>query len=180
MNTPHLVEALLAGLVYHDEACDCYPELGELRLRSRTGRPLQWILLADDLPRARGVIRHAAIALLDLLDAIDDGWEAARADDCPLWHGLALAPPWLLRPAAPDDATPDIALLLERDEAYGGDWRALVEALHQAGSRQWQWAIRRCRAMERFEAEQGIALRDLVPSPIPEDGEGVADAASGV
>jgi hypothetical protein len=175
MITPHLVEALLAGLILNDEACDCYPELGRLRARAR-GReevqpggsfppgalPWQWALCTCNLPLARGLVRHAARALLDLLDALDAADEAAARDDCYLWHALRLAPPWLTLPLEPDDDEPDIALLLERDEDWGGDWLALIEDLHRAGSETWQWAIRRCRAMRRFEQAYGVNLRDLL------------------
>ena len=37
MNTPHLVEALLQGLVLNDEACAAYPELGMLRTWAEAG-----------------------------------------------------------------------------------------------------------------------------------------------
>jgi hypothetical protein len=57
---------------------------------------------------------------------------------------------------------PDIDLLLERDRDHGGDWQALIAALHRAGSATWQWAIRRCRAMQRFEAQEQISLRALL------------------
>ncbi|MBM3188956.1 MAG: hypothetical protein FJZ90_09580, partial [Chloroflexi bacterium] len=164
MNTPHLVECVLAGLALNDEACEAYPELGELRLRARCGGapvPLQWALCVADLPLARGLIRHTALALLSLLDGIDEGWKAGERDGCPLWHTLQRAPPWLLLPEEPDDAEPDIALLLERDESYHGDWQALIEALHRAGSREWQWAIQRCRAMQAYEARHQVNLGDL-------------------
>jgi hypothetical protein len=166
MNTPQLLEAMLAGLVFHDEACACYPELGALRLRAENdGVPLQWAVLADELPLARELFWRVALALLDVLIAAEQGREEAELDGCPLWHALALAPSWLLRPDGPDDALDDIALLLERDEAHGGDWNGLLESLHRAGSLEWQWAIRRCRAMQRFEREQGVDLRALIATP---------------
>ena len=168
MLTPHLVEALLVGLVFNDEADEVYPELGELRQRACSGGaslPLQWALCVADLPLARGLIRHTATALLALLDAIDEGWRAGEQDGCPLWHTLRCAPPWLLLPEEPDDGEPDIALLLERDESYDGDWQQLIEALHLAGSREWQWAIRRCRAMQTYEARHEVKLRELVRWP---------------
>ena len=165
MLTPHLIEALLAGLLLDDEACEAYPELGELRQRAQLGGaplPLQWALCVADLPLARGLIRHTAAALLALLDGIDGGWAAGQRDGCPLWHTLQRAPDWLLLPDKPDDNEADIALLLERDESYGGDWQALIEALHRAGSREWQWAIRRCRAMQAYEKGHEANLRDLL------------------
>ena len=161
MLTPHLVETLLAGLASDDEACEAYPELGELRQRTRPGGPpvpLQWALCVADLPLARGLIRHTATALLALLDGIDEGWKAGQRDGCSLWHSLRRAPDWILLPVEPDDAEPDIALLLERDESYNGDWQKLIEALHRAGSREWQWAIQRCRAMQSYEARHELDL----------------------
>lgn len=168
MITPHLVEALLSGLIRSDEACACYPELGQLRHRAQGSGspvPLQWALCVAGLPLACGLVRHTVEALLELLDRLDAAWDEGLVDGCPLWHALEKAPDWLLRPDEPDDNVPDIALLLERDETYGGDWQALIEELHQAGSRRWQWAIRRCRAMQRYEALQDVSLRDLLEPP---------------
>jgi len=167
MHTPLLVEALLEGLVLHDEACQAYPDLAALRARAQGEDgppllPLQWALCVADVPLARRLIRHAARSLLDLVDAADAGWQRGRASGCPLWEVLAEAPPWLLRPDSPDDDECDIALLLERDESYGGDWNGLLEALHLAGSREWQWAIERCRAMQRFERAHCRNLRYLL------------------
>ena len=169
MHTPLLVEALLEGLVLHDEACQAYPDLAALRARAQGEDgppllPLQWALCAADLPLARRLLRHAAHSLLDLVDAADAGWRRGGASGCPLWEVLAVAPPWLLRPDPPDDDEPDIALLLERDESHRGDWNGLIEALHGAGSRQWQWAIQRCRAMQRFERGHHVNLRHLLDS----------------
>jgi hypothetical protein len=176
MSTSHLVEALLAGLVLDDEACETHPELESLRALAETvgtgpggGEPgtLQWLLCAADLPAARRIIRRSAWALLDLLECIDDGHAEGERNGCPLWSALRHAPPWLARPAEPDDRQDDIALLLERDESYHGDWQALIEALHQAGSRPWQWAIRRCRRMQRFERDYAVNLRALLEPPKP-------------
>ena len=166
MLTPHLVEALLAGLVLNDEACEAYSELGELRLRARGPGgvvPFQWALCVADFPLVRGLVRHTAHALLDLVDAIDDGAEAGDLDGCPLWHTLAHLPQWFLWPPDPDDDVVDIALLLERDEEHGGDWMRLLETLHIAGSLEWQWAIQRCRSMQSYEKIHGLDLRDQLP-----------------
>ena len=134
MDTPHLVEAMLAGLIGNDEACQAYPDLGYLRHRAElTGVPLQWLLAVADLPLARGLLRHMAQALLGLIAAAEAGWQDGACDGCGLWHALRQAPPWLLRPDEADDEETDIALLLLRDEQYGGDWNALIEALHHGG-----------------------------------------------
>jgi hypothetical protein len=172
MSISHLVEALLAGLVFHDEACEAYPELETLRALAETGggEPgiLQWLLCTADLPATRRIIRRSVWALLDLLECIDEGLAEDGRNACPLWSVLRHAPPWLARPAEPDDRQDDIALLLERDESYHGDWQALIEALHQAGSRPWQWAIRRCRRMQQFERDYAVNLRNLLEPPQPE------------
>jgi hypothetical protein len=165
MHTPLLVEALLEGLALHDEACEAYPDLMALRARAQGENgppllPLQWVLCVADVPLARRLIRHAARSLLGLLDAADAGWRRGQASNCPLWEVLAAAPDWLLRPDPPDDDDPDVALLLERDESFGGDWNGLIEELHRAGSRTWQEAIARCRAMQRFERAHQVNLRD--------------------
>lgn len=167
MHTPFLVEALLEGLVLHDEACQAYPDLAALRSRAQGEDgppllPLQWALCVADLPLVRRLIRHAAHALLDLVDVADAGWQRGRASGCPLWEVLTGAPPWLLRPDPPDDDEPDIALLLERDESHRSDWNGLIEALHRAGSVEWQWAIVRCRAMQRYERIHLVNLRHLL------------------
>lgn len=167
MHTPLLVEALLQGLVLHDEACQAYPDLAALCARAQGEvapplLPLQWALCVADVPLARRLLRHAARSLLDLVDAADAGWRRGRASGCPLWEVLAVAPPWLLRPDPPDDDEPDIALLLERDEEHRGEWSDLIASLHRAGSREWQWAIARCRAMQRFERSRQLNLRHLL------------------
>ena len=53
-----------------------------------------------------------------------------------------------------------MALLLERELGQG--WPDLLEALHQAGSVEWQSAIRRCREMMRFETETEVDLAKLM------------------
>lgn len=174
MHTPLLVEALLEGLVLHDEACQAYPDLAALRSRAQGEDgppilPLQWALCVADLPLARRLLRHAARSLLDLVHAVDAGWRRGQVSGCPLWEVLAEAPTWLLRPDLPDDDEPDIALLLERDESHGSDWSALIGELHRTGSREWQWAIARCRAMQRFERSRHVNLRHLL-EPV-DDGE---------
>lgn len=171
MHTPLLVEALLSGLVLCDEACEAYPDLEALRSYAEGGGepvPLQWALCATDLPLARGLLRHAATALLELLEALDAADRAAQRDGCELWYALCLAPGWMGRPDEPDDRHPDVALLLERDEAYAGDWLALIEALHRAGSAEWQWAIGRCRAMQVLERRLGLNLHELL-APVPDE-----------
>ena len=162
MDTAHLVEALLSGLIRSDEAGEAYPELD--RLRGWVGEadepiPLQYALCTLDLPAARGVLRHAAQALLALLDAVAAAWADDDLDR--KFRALLAAPDWLLRPAETDNRDPDVALLLER-ELGGQGWPGLLEALHQAGSVEWQTAIRRCREMIRFEAETGVDLAKLM------------------
>jgi len=166
MDTPHLVEALVAGLISNDEACQAYPDLGYLRYRAElTGVPLQWLLVAADLPLARGLLRHAVLALLELIEAAEAGWQEGASDGCGLWHALWQAPSWLERPAEADDHEADIALLLLRDEQYGGDWLALIKALHHTGSRPWQWAIQRCRDLQQLEQMLSCPLRALIEAP---------------
>jgi len=165
MHTPLLVEALVSGLVFCDEACEAYPDVEALRAYAEGGGepvPLQWALCAAEMPLARGLLRHAVTALLDLLDALDAADRAALRDGSGLWHALRRAPDWLLRPGEPDDRHADVALLLERDESHGGDWLALIEALHRVGSHEWQWAIGRCRAMQALERRWGLNLRELL------------------
>lgn len=166
MDTPHLVETMLAGLLLSEEACQAYPELGYLQQRAEPGQaPIQWLLTTADVPLARGLIRHVALALLELLDAAEAGWECGADDACGLWHALAAAPGWLLRPPDLDDDQPDLALLAWRDEECAGDWNVLIEALHRAGSQRWQWAIQRCRAMQAFERSTGCPLASLLAPP---------------
>jgi len=154
---------MLAGVVDDDELRASYPDLAELRERAeRGGAPLQWVLCAEDLPLVRDLLATAAIALCDLLLALGEAELGAAEDGCWLGHALLHAPQWLARPATMDSAHPDIALLLERDEHYHGDWDALIEALHGAGSVRWQEAIQRCRAMQRFERARGVSLCGLL------------------
>jgi hypothetical protein len=80
-------------------------------------------------------------------------------------RALAAAPAWLLRPSEPDDADPDVALIWERQVGHGGDWHGLLEALHRAGSVEWQGAIRRCRRLMHFEEMSGVDLAELVGAP---------------
>jgi len=180
MDTAHLVETLLAGLICSDEAGKAYPELDRLRRRVEGSTqptsegvgdpiPLQYALCTLDLPAARGVIRHTAQALLALLIAVDGpaaspqaaAWTDDDLDGCRKFRALLAAPNWLLRPVEPDNRDPDVALLLER-ELGGRGWPGLLETLHQAGSVEWQPAIRRCREMMRFEEETGVNLAKLV------------------
>ncbi len=167
MNTPCLVEALVGGLVGCDDAAEAYPQLEVLRQRSGLGTthsdvPLQWLLLSVDLPLARGLLRHTAQALLQLLDAADAAWATDAIDEAGKFRAILNAPAWVLQPAGLNDRDEDVALVLERDADFGGDWYALLEALHRAGSAEWQWAIRRCRAMMRFEASTGMDIADVL------------------
>jgi len=166
MDTPNLVEAMLAGLVAQEEACQAYPDLDYLRARATLNDvPLQWVLTIADAPIARKLIHHVAQALLALTEAAELGWQQGEHDGCGLWHALQQAPPWLLRPAEPDDAETDIALLLWRDEECAGDWNALIETLHRAGSQPWQWAIQRCRDLQQFERTSQCPLGALLAPP---------------
>jgi hypothetical protein len=124
--------------------------------------PAQYLLLVRDLPCARTRLRWAAEALLALLDAADAAYTDGNADCCAKFRALAAAPGWLLRPSDPDDTDPDVALIWECKIDHGGDWYGLLETLHRAGSVEWQWAIRRCRALMRFEEETGTELAMLV------------------
>jgi hypothetical protein len=159
MTTARLVEALLEGAIASGlcpELRGCAPATGEVL-------PAQYVLLVRERPRARAALRRAAQSLLALLDAAD----AARgnADGCGRFRALAAAPHWLLRPSDPDDSDPDVALVWEREVDHGGDWESLLEALHRAGSLEWQWAIRRCRALMQFEADTGLDLAALIGIP---------------
>jgi hypothetical protein len=123
--------------------------------------PAQYLLLTRDLPRARARLRRAAEALLTLLDVADAAY-ATDDDGCAKFRALAAAPAWLLRPACPEDTDLDMALAWECAVDHSGDWHRLLEALHRAGSVKWQPAIRRCRALMRFEAETGLDLAQVV------------------
>ncbi|HDQ73594.1 MAG TPA: hypothetical protein ENN19_16075 [Chloroflexi bacterium] len=131
---------------------------------SATGEvlPAQYLLLTRDLPRARARLRCAAEALLALLDVADGAYADGNGDHCAKFRALAAAPDWLLRPSEPDDNDPDVALVWECAVTHSGDWQGFLEALHQAGSVEWQWAIRRCRVLMRFEEEQGGDLAGLI------------------
>jgi hypothetical protein len=164
VNTPYLVEAMLGGVVGCDEAAEAYPELQRLRDWAGTpgeAAPLQWLLLTLDLPLARGLLRHTALALLHLLDVADTAWATDAIDGCGKFRAICHAPPWLLVPPQPDDRDDDAALVWERDTDFGGNWYALLEALHQAGSVEWQWAIQRCRTMMAFERMTGLDVARL-------------------
>lgn len=124
--------------------------------------PAQYLLLTRDLPRARARLRTAAEALLVLLDVADGAYADGNGDHCAKFRALAAAPDWLLRPSDPDDNDPDVALIWECAVDHGGDWHRLLEALHRAGSLKWQWAIRRCRALMRFEQETEMNLAALI------------------
>jgi hypothetical protein len=43
-----------------------------------------------------------------------------------------------VRPCDPDDSDPDVALVWEREVDHGGEWEGSLEALHRAGSVEWQ------------------------------------------
>jgi len=150
----------------------------ELRGWSRaTGEvlPAQYLLLTRAPPRARARLRRAAEALLALLDVADVAYADGNGDHCAKFRALAAAPDWLLRPSDPDDNDPDVALIWECAVTHGGDWQGFLEALHQAGSVEWQWAIRRCRVLMRFEKETEIDLATLIDisSTNPRHGDGV-------
>jgi hypothetical protein len=169
-NANHL-EALLEGAIASGlcpELRGCVPETGEVL-------PAQYLLLIRDVPRARARLRRAAEALLALLDAADAAHADGNADRCAKFRALAAAPGWLLRPSGPDDTDPDVALIWECTMDHGGDWYGLLETLHRAGSVEWQWAIRRCRALMRFEKETEIDLATLIDisSTNPRHGDGV-------
>ena len=165
MLTADLVECMLRGIVCGDEACACYPDLSALRARvgdEEQEMPLQWAMISHPESPAIDLIARTALAILDLAQACLEGWQMGQDDGCALWHALDHAPHWLYLPDEPDDNVPEIALLLERDEAHDGDWLGLIEALHQAGSVEWQWAIRACRRMQRFESMTGVDCRSLL------------------
>lgn len=161
MSTPDLLEALLEGAI----ASGLCRDLRGWSPRTAEVLPAQYLLLVRDRPRVRAALRDAAEGLLALLDAADEAYAGTDAGGCARFRALAGAPGWLLRPSEPDDTDPDVALLMERAVNHGGDWHALLEALHQAGSLDWQWAIRRCRALMRFEEETGLDLMALVGIP---------------
>jgi hypothetical protein len=157
MDTAHLVEALLDGAIRSGlcpELRGCTPATGEVL-------PAQYLLLVRDLPGTRSALRQAALGLLALLDAAEAGYACDGEDGCGKFQALLSAPDWLLRPAEPDSRDLDVALLLERERG-GQGWPDLLEALHQAGSVEWQPAIRRCREMMRFEVETGGDLAKLM------------------
>ena len=158
MTTAHHLEALLEGGTQSGlcpELRGCVPATGEVL-------PAQYLLLVRDRPRARARLRDAAETLLALLDAADAAYGGGDADRCGKFRALATAPDWLLRPSGPEDTDPDVALIWECAVDHDGDWYGLLEALHQAGSVEWQWAIRRCRALMRFEEGTGIDLAALI------------------
>lgn len=162
MTKADLIEALLEGAIAAGVCRDLRgwsPGTGEVL-------PAQYLLLVRDRPRVRTALRSAAEGLLALLDAADQAYEHPGVDHCGKFHALATAPSWLLRPCEPDDSDPDVALLLEREVNHGGDWQGVLEALHRAGSLDWQWAIRRCRTLMRFERETGLDLAALVGIPV--------------
>jgi hypothetical protein len=130
----------------------CVPATGEVL-------PAQYLLLTRDVPRARAVLRQAAEALLALLDA---AYADGDPDGCAKFRALAGAPGWLLWPSSPEDTDLDVALVWECAVDHGGEWHGLLEALHRAGSIKWQWAIRRCRTLMRFEKETGMELAELL------------------
>ncbi len=161
MTTAHVLEALLEGAIGSGLCPDLRgwsPATGEVL-------PAQYLLLIRDRPRLRARLRGAAEGLLTLLDAADAAYADGNVDGCGKFRALAAAPAWLLRPSEPDDADPDVTLIWERQVDHGGDWHGLLEALHRAGSVQWQGAIRRCRTLMRFEETSEIDLAELVGAP---------------
>jgi hypothetical protein len=164
MTTARQVEALLQGAIASGlcpEQRGCIPATGEVL-------PVQYLLLTREQPRARGLLRRAAQGLLALLDAADTAYANGNADGCGKFRALAEAPDWLLRPSGPDDSDLDVALVWEREVDHGGDWEGLLDALHRAGSVEWQPAIRRCRTLMRFEEHTGLDLAVLVGIPARE------------
>jgi hypothetical protein len=163
--TARPLETLLDGAIVSGlcpELRACAPATGEVL-------PAQYLLLARDVPRARAVLRRAAEALLVLLDAADAAYAGGDPDGCAKFRALAGAPGWLLRPSSPEDTDLDVALVWECAVDHGGEWYGLLEALHRAGSIKWQWAIRRCRALMRFEKEAGIDLAELIGAHVIEE-----------
>jgi hypothetical protein len=149
MTTACHLEALLDSAIASGlcpELRACVPATGEVL-------PAQYLLLTRDVPLARARLRQAAEALLALLDAADAAYAGGDLDGCGKFRALAAAPGWLLRPSGPEDTDLDVALVWECTVDHGGEWYGLLEALHRAGSIKWQWAIRRCRALMRFEKE---------------------------
>jgi hypothetical protein len=59
-----------------------------------------------------------------------------------------------------------VALIWERQVNHAGDWNRLLEALHAGGTEEWQWAIRRCRDLMRFEREMDVDLAAVLGAPI--------------
>lgn len=152
------LEGLLDGAIASGlcpELRGCVPATGEVL-------PAQYLLLTRDAPRARVKLRQAAEDLLVLLDAADAAYADGDVDGCGKFRALAAAPGWLLRPSSPEDTDLDVALVWECTVDHGGAWHGLLEALHRAGSVEWQWAIRRCRALMRFEEETGARLAEVV------------------
>jgi hypothetical protein len=165
MTAARHLETLLDGAVVSGlcpELWGCVPATGEVL-------PAQYLLLTRDVPRARARLRQAAGALLALLDAADAAYADGDPDRCGKFRALAAAPGWLLRPSSPKDIDLDVALVWKCAVDHGGEWYGLVEALHRAGSIEWQWAIRRCRALMRFEKETGVELAELLGINIVEE-----------
>lgn len=163
METSRLVEALLSGLFFSDEAQKADEDLAILYAQAQsTDVPLQWLLITYGSERVCALLRQAAQALIQLAKAIEAGRQRGAQDNCGLWYALASAPRWLLRPVCPDDTLPDVALIRLRDDLYEGDWEALIASMEEAGHEGWRWAIARCRALQRVERELGVSLADLL------------------
>jgi hypothetical protein len=154
----HQLEALLESAIASGLCPDlrgCDPATGEVL-------PAQYLLLTRARPRTRVRLRHAAEALLTLLDVADAACADGYGDGCAKFRALDAAPDWLLRPSDPDDTDPDVALIWECAVDHGGDWYQLLEVLHRAGPVKWQWAIQRCRVLMRFEKETKMNLAALI------------------
>jgi len=163
--TARHLETLLDGAIASGlcpELRACVPATGEVL-------PAQYLLLTRDVPRARAVLRQAAEALFALLDAADAAYAGGDPDGCAKFRALDAAPGWLLRPSDPEDTDLDVALVWECAVDHGGEWYSLLEALHRAGSIEWQWAICRCRALMRFEKETEVELAELLGINIVEE-----------
>ncbi len=130
--------------------------------------PLQYLLCRLDLPQARAALLAALPAweqAVQQLAALVTHIASVWAEDARGWAGFSslLHAPWSVqRPAQPDVRDHDVLLLLERDLQYHGSWDALLEALHQQGSRQNQSEIQRILQLAAFERTYQVNLQEIV------------------
>jgi hypothetical protein len=171
MTTARLIEALLEGAIASGLCPDLTAEPRPWSPATGELLPAQYLLLVRDRPRLRAALRRAAGGLLALLDTADAAYAQGDVSGWGKLRALAAAPDWLLQPSHPDDSDPDVALIWECYVNHGGDWHQLLEALHRAGSVEWQWAIQRCRLLMRFEEEAEIDLGELVGAPASRSSE---------